>query len=49
MVLPDPDIDILLVLLLGNPIDGIAEYEEDMDGVCEELGRWASVAMAERY
>lgn len=34
VVLPDPVIDILLFLLLGNPIDGIAEYEEDMDGEC---------------
>lgn len=50
MVLPDPAID-MLFLLLGNPIDGIAEYVEDMDDECvwDELGRWASVAMAERY
>lgn len=52
MVLPDPVIDTLF-LLLGNPMDGIAEYDEDMDCECpcpcDELGRWVSVAMAERY
>lgn len=51
IVLAEPVIDMLLFLVLGKPMDGIAEYEEDMDGecVCDELGRWASVAMAERY
>jgi len=41
MLLPDPVVDILLFLLLGNPIDGIAEYEEDIDDVCvcDALGR----------
>ena len=50
MVLPDPVND-MLFRLLGNPIDGITEYNEDMDCKCpcpcDELGRWVSVAMAE--